>query len=51
MKKVHATVEVPDEIKTVEEADEWIWEKMKRAVEMGMIELLPNVDVYQVRER
>ena len=51
MRKVYATVEVPDYIKTAKEADRWVWEKMKRALEMQMIELLPEFEVYQLAER
>ena len=48
MKKAYAVVEVPDETKTAKEADDYIWEKMKRAIEMQMLELLPRVEVYKL---
>jgi len=44
----YAVVEVPVEIKTVKEADDWVWEQMKRAVDLRDVILLPSVKVYQL---
>ena len=50
-KNAYATFSVPDEIKTPKEAEIYIWEQMKRAVKMRMIELLPEFSIYQLEER
>ena len=50
-KKAYAIVyKIPDEVTTVKEANNWLWEKMKRAVEKGWIELLPSIDIYDFAE-
>lgn len=49
-KRAYAVVEVPDEVKTLKEANDYVWEKMKRAVEKGWIMLLPTIDIYQLEE-
>lgn len=50
-KKAYAIVyEIPDEVTTLKEANDWLWDKMKKAVEKGWIELLPRIDIYEFAE-
>ena len=48
MKKAYVTFEIPEEIKTEEEAEEYVWNKMVAAVEKGSIGLLPDFDIYKI---
>lgn len=48
MKKAYAIFQIPEEIKTEKEAEEYIWKKMVDAVEKGFIELLPDFEVHKM---
>lgn len=48
MKKAYVIFQIPEEIKTKEDAEKYIWEKMVAAVEKGYIGSLPDFNVYQI---
>ena len=48
MKKAYVIFQIPEEIKTEEEAEEYIWNKMVAAVEAGTIGLLPDFDINKI---